>query len=290
MRGLVAATMMAAGLGACLAPAGSLPTEVRASVERQLGQAGVSYARAVASPDFISRAALSSAAAADWVLDYNEARGPYCGTGGCPLQVWVKDPGGLYRLAFDQQVLGWRAGTKEGGATLHVSLHGALCGRSAIEDCAQDFRWVGGAAGAGRFVPVMDERGERAGPIVQPIRLDPDEAPTPVRYAVKAYEAACMRAGGVPEMGQSVQRLPDLNDDGAPEMLFDASIAWCWTQDRVAAVRPDCKAGACDSRLFSPSGDGWREILAAPKLRYRIGHQGAGPVMKVDGRTLRRPS
>jgi hypothetical protein len=29
MRGLVAATMMAAGLGACLAPAGSLPTQVR---------------------------------------------------------------------------------------------------------------------------------------------------------------------------------------------------------------------------------------------------------------------
>lgn len=287
MRGLVAAAIMAAGLGGCLAPAGSLPTEVRASIERQLGDAGVSYARAAASPDFISRAAFSSALTADWVLDYTEAQGPYCGTGGCPLQVWVKGPGGLYRLAFDQQVLGWSAGTEEGRATLHVRLHGALCGRSAIEDCAQDFRWVGGAAGAGRFVPVMDERGERAGPIVQPIRLDPDEAPTPVRYAVKAYEAACMRAGGVPETGQSVQFLSDLDGDQARKMVFDTSVAWCWTRDGLAPVRPDCKAGSCDSRVFSSSGDGWREVLAAPRLRYGIAQEGARPVIKVNGQPLR---
>jgi hypothetical protein len=281
---LAAAVMMAIWLGGCLAPVESLPSDVQPAVERQLARADLSYARFAASPDFIRRVAFSSAGASDWVIDYNEARGPYCGTGGCPLQVWVKGSNGAYRLAFDQQVLGWRARTEAGATTLAVRLHGALCGRSAIEICAQSFRWTGGAGDRGAFTP---SRGEGSGPLAQAIRLNPDETPTPVRYAVKAYEASCMRAGGSPEMGQSVQSLPDLNGDGAREMLFNAATAWCWTKDGVAPVRPDCKAGSCNSRLFSRKGDDWREVLAAPHLRYEIEYERAGPVMKVDGRPLR---
>jgi hypothetical protein len=284
MRGLAAAIMMAMGLSGCLAPAESLPADVQAAVERQLAGADLSYARVAASPDFIRRAALSSAGASDWIVDYNEAPGPYCGTGGCPLQVWVKGADGAWRVAFDQQVLGWRLVTEAGRATLAVKLHGALCGRSPIEICAQTFRWTGGAGDRGRFAP---SAGAHTGPLTQPIRLNPDEAPTPVRYAVKAYEASCMRAGGAPEMGQSVQSLPDLNGDGAREMLFNVATAWCWTKDGVAPVRPDCKAGSCNSRLFSPGAGGWREVLAAPHLRYEIDYGRAGAVMKVDGRPLR---
>jgi hypothetical protein len=279
-----AAVLMAMALGGCLAPAPSLPADIQASVERQLAGADLSYARAVGSPDFISRASFSSPGASDWVVDYNEARGAYCGTGGCPLQVWVRRPDGAWRLAFDQQVLGWRARKEDGRATLAVRLHGALCGRTAIEICARSFHWTGGREGAGDFAPAT---ADGAGPVVQPIRLDPNETPTPVRYAVKAYEASCMRAGGVPEMGQSVQSLPDLNGDGAREMLFNAATAWCWNRDGVAPVRPDCKAGSCNSRLFSPSVGGWREVLARPHLRYEIGYEQARPVMKVDGRPLR---
>lgn len=287
MRRLAIAAMMTLWLGGCLAPARPVPSEIHAAVERQLGEAGLSYRRAAASPDFITRAAFSSPGATDWIVDYNEAQGSYCGTGGCPLQIWVKGPGGVYRLAFDQQVLGWRPNTAGDRATLHVRLHGALCGRSPIEDCAQDFNWSADDKDGGYFERAQRAQGADAGPAVQPIRLDPDDAPTPLRYAVKAYEAACTRAGGVPEMGQSVQYLPDLNGDGAREMLFDSSIAWCWTRDGLSAVRPDCKAGSCNSRLFSPSAKGWREVLASPKLRYEIDHQVAGPIMKVDGRPLR---
>jgi hypothetical protein len=279
-----AAVMMAMGLVGCLAPVESLPTDVRASVERQLAGANLTYARVAASPDFITRASFSSAGASDWIVDYNEARGPYCGTGGCPLQVWVRGADGAWRVAFDQQVLGWRSRKEEGRATLAVRLHGALCGRSAIEICAQSFRWTSGAGDRGGFAP---SPGQQPGPLAQPIRLDPDEAPTPVRYAVKAFEASCMRAGGVPEMGQSVQSLPDLNGDGAREMLFNAATAWCWTRDGVGPVRPDCKAGSCNSRLFSPRGDDWREVLARPHLRYEIDYELARPVMMVDGRPLR---
>ena len=271
-------------LGGCLSPVEPAPSAVRDSVESQLGAAGLSYLRAAASPDFMRHVALSGSGAPDWIVDFNEARGSYCGTAGCPLQVWVKSAGDAWRVAFDQKVLGWRLETAQGGQLLQVRLHGALCGRTALEDCVQAFRWTGGAGAAGGFAPVTDAR---PGPLVQPIRLNPDEAPTPVRYAVKAYEAACTRAGGVPETDQSVHALPDLNGDQSREMLFDASIAWCWNRDRLAPVRPDCKAGSCNSRIFSRTPAGWREVLAAPKLRYEIDYRDDGAVMKVDGRPLR---
>ena len=282
MRRLGAIVAMTLWLGGCLSPAEPLPASVQTAVEARLAEADRSYARAAASPDFITRAAFSSDRSSDWVIDFNEARGAYCGTGGCPLQVWVKDGDGVPRLAFDQQVLGWSAETEGGGRSrLVVRLHGALCGRSAIEDCAYAFSWMADRAGAaGQFMPARAGKGRA----LQPIRLEMDDAPTPARYAVKAFEAACMRAGGTPETGQSLQYLPDLNGDGAREMLFDASIAWCWTEDGLAAVRPDCKAGSCDSRLFSPVGGVWREVLAQPSLRYEIEYgDGAVPVMKVNG-------
>ena len=40
-------------------------------------------------------------------MDYNIlASGQLCGTGGCPLQVWVKIGPAPYALAFDRQTLG----------------------------------------------------------------------------------------------------------------------------------------------------------------------------------------
>lgn len=271
-------------LGGCLASVEPAPPAVRASVEAQLAATGLSYPRAAASPDFIRSATLSESGAPDWIVDFNEAQGSYCGTAGCPLQVWVKSVGDAWRVAFDQKVLGWRLETTDGHRVLQVRLHGALCGRSALQDCVQDFRWTGGAGATGRFAPVT---GGVSGPLMQPIHLDPDAAPTPVRYAVKAFEAACTRAGGAPETDQSVRLLSDLNGDGAREMLFDPSIAWCWRKDRVAPVRPDCKAGSCNSRLFSRTAGGWREVLAAPRLRYEIDYQEMGAVMKVDGHAVR---
>src|SRR5690349_19102508 len=101
----------AALVSGCLSPTEPAPSAVRASVEAQLAKAGLSYPRAAVSPDFIRRAAFSAPDAADWVVDFNEAQGSYCGTGGCPLQVWVKGAGEAWRLAFDQQVLGWRLET-----------------------------------------------------------------------------------------------------------------------------------------------------------------------------------
>ena len=70
-------------------------------------------------------------------------------------------------------------------------------------------------------------------------------------------------------------------------MVDPSFSAWCWTKDRLAAVRPDCKAGSCNSRLFSRTASGWREVLASPRLRYEIDYQDRGAVMKVDGRAVR---
>ena len=80
-------------------------------------------------------------------MDYNILpSGQLCGTGGCPLQVWVKIGPAPYASAFDRQTLGHEV-VRQGssGRGLGVVQHGALCGEPGSPPCKYAFEWRGEA-------------------------------------------------------------------------------------------------------------------------------------------------
>jgi hypothetical protein len=103
------------------------PAEVRAAVIRQLAEVGVDAGQVDKASGLFKPVELTSQAAPDWLVDFNVLpNGQLCGTGGCPLQVWVKIGQSPYTLAFDRPALGRQSGNRSHSrATASIVLRSA---------------------------------------------------------------------------------------------------------------------------------------------------------------------
>lgn len=279
---LTALSLALAACGGGEAP--PLPAEIRAAVAQQLAGAGIDPARQAGAGALYRAVALTAHAAPDWLVDFNAiADGRLCGSGGCPLQVWVKVGATPYRLAFDRQVLAHAvAGDGSGRRWLELDLHGTACGDTGSAACRYYFEWHGKADDAGGHfapVPVGGRPSRYAGPLVQ--ALPPRPPAGAAAQAAADYRAACATAGGTADVAEALARLPDLTGDDRAEWLFDADMAFC-LGDGGQPVAPSCRDAACLTRLFSDHGGrGWRTVWSAAAVAYAVDYRQPRPRLVV---------
>lgn len=262
------------------------PAEVRAAVVRQLAGVGVDAGQVEKATGLFKPVELTSQAAPDWLVDFNALpNGQLCGTGGCPVQVWVKIGQAPYTLAFDRQALGHEAARHENGRRwLAVELHGALCGGTGSDPCRYHFEWRGDAgAPEGHFAAasIWGKPLRYEGPLVQAL---PISAPAgAVANVLNAWRAACTEAGGTAVLDDALIRLPDLNRDGRPELLFDAGRADCLRDDLPAVM--NCAGETCRARLFTEEGSqDWQAVWSGDPFAYAVDFS------QPDARLLIRPA
>jgi hypothetical protein len=76
----------------------------------------------------------------DWIVDFAKLRcagatNPFCGTGGCSLQIFLWSNGSTWKSAFDELVRSYRL-TKTGGRrTLEVTMGGSACDKPNYQTC-----------------------------------------------------------------------------------------------------------------------------------------------------------
>jgi hypothetical protein len=90
----------------------------------------------------------------DWIVDYKKLQcagtaNPFCGSGGCTLQVFLWSGGSKWNKAFDELVRSYKFVRTGGQRALEVQLGGAACGKPNAQSCAQTYRFIAG----GRLVP-----------------------------------------------------------------------------------------------------------------------------------------
>lgn len=250
-----------------------VPAEVRDTVVRQLAEAGIAATEVDRAAGLFKPVDLSSQAAPDWLVNFSALpSAPFCGTGGCPLQVWVKTGQTPYSLAFDRQVLGYDVARHSNGRSwLGVELHGVFCGGTGSDACRYHFEWHGNAGSPEGYFGAASIWGKPtryAGPLVQAL---PARAPigSPVATALEDYRAACAAAGGTAELDDALAFLPDFNRDGRRELLFDTGWAYCQRDGEAVAV--SCATDACKSRLFTEhGGQGWRAAWSGDPFAYAV--------------------
>ncbi len=284
MAKLILSVMLLVVLAACQGErAPQVPAEVRAAVVRQLAEVGIDARQVDQAGGLFKPADITSQAAPDWIVDFNTLpSGQLCGTGGCPLQVWVRIGQAPYALAFDRQALGHSVARHDNGRRwLAVDLHGALCGGTGSEPCTYHFEWRGNAdAPDGHFAAasIWGKPLRYEGPLAQAMPL---RAPAgTVANALEAWRAACVAAGGAAGLDEALVRLPDLNRDGRPEWLFDAGRADCQRDDATVAM--DCAGETCRSQVFTEHGDqGWHAAWSGEPFAYAVDFSQPEPRLMV---------
>lgn len=265
--------LLAAIIGCQAEPVAQVPAEVRSAVLKQLAEAGKDAKQVDQAKGLFKPVDLTAQAAPDWLVDFGALPdAPLCGTGGCPLQVWVKIGTSPYVLAFDRQVLGHAVDRHENGLRwLAVELHGALCGGTGSDACRYHFEWRGNADAPNGYFAAASIWGKPLryqGPLVQalPVQVPAEGA---AAKALEAYRAACTAAGGTAELDDALVFLPDLNRDTQRELLFDAGWACCQRDDAPASM--NCAGDTCKSRLFSEQGgQGWRAVWSGELFAYAV--------------------
>lgn len=257
------------------------PAEVVQAVAADLREAGLSPRAIDRARGLYRPVSLTGGAMPDWLVDMNAApSGMLCGTGGCPIEVWVQQ-GGHYRRALSLQVLGYAV---EPNGYVSLKLHGVLCGRTGSDDCNYRFGWQPAQGGEGWFLPMMppDVPGY-TGPVVQ--ALAPAAHMIPALAAQEAaYAAWCeKRAGGTPDTSDAAALLPDLTGDARPEALFDANRALCTVIDREGAEQqaPCPDPAICHSVIYTSTSTDWRAEPAQKPFEYWIKWQSGRPRIAI---------
>lgn len=257
------------------------PAEVVQAVVADLREAGLSSKAINGARGLYRPVSLTGGAAPDWLVDMNATpSGMLCGTGGCPIEVWVQQ-GGQYRRALALQVLGY---TIEPEGQLSLMLHGVLCGRTGSDECRYRFAWQPAQGSEGWFLPIMppDVPGY-TGPLVQALAPAARIIP-PLAAQEAAYAEWCeKRAGGTPDTTDAAALLPDLTGDARPEALFDASRALCTVTDREGAEQqaPCFDPAICHSVIYTSTDAGWRAEPAQKPFEYWIKWQSGRPRMAI---------
>ena len=80
----------------------------------------------------------------DWILDFSKlkcdgAATLYCGTGGCPLHIYLWQGGSEWKLVFEEYVRAWKRIKIAGKPGLELVLHGSACNRAGYRDCRKTY-------------------------------------------------------------------------------------------------------------------------------------------------------
>ena len=249
------------------------PAEVRDAVLQQLTGTGIEAVQIGQATGLFKPSDLTPQQAPDWLVDFSVLpSASICGTGGCPLQIWVKIGKSPYTLAFERQVLRHEAARNDKGwSALSVQVHGALCGGTGSDDCRYQFEWHGEAEAPDGYFAAASIAGNPMryeGPLLQALPVI-SPAGSVVTQLLERYRAACAKVGATTLLDQALARIPDLTGDARPELLFDAGLADCQRENE--AVGMHCAGETCRSQLFTEhGGEGWKTAWSGESFAYAI--------------------
>ncbi|MDC7681988.1 hypothetical protein PQU92_01800 [Asticcacaulis sp. BYS171W] len=227
---------------------------------------------------------LSGNAEPDWMIDVEaDPQGALCGTGGCPLQIWVKD-GDDYRLVMDKQVREWKlhAVQNEKRQWLWVDLHGTACGSFGADECPFAFEWSreGYLMASARYAKASLIHVAALPQAMDNYLSDAPDPPAPLAALIATATEACKSRGGELASEQALaNRAPDLNGDGIGDWSFDNGWSYCAFPDSedFAAKRAEDPCGYLDCRtvLFvsikAANGTKWRQQdIGKEQYAYRV--------------------
>jgi hypothetical protein len=154
---LLASAVVAASLGAATAQkaasqppfdATNYPSEVRKSFDaateacHEADDGKVTFA-----PNTVRAVDLTGDGRQDFIVSLQDAKcstfaSVFCGTGGCPLDIYVALPDGNYRSVFSDQVRGYKIlpAKGKGPSTIRFSMHGGFCGTYGAAECTKQQR------------------------------------------------------------------------------------------------------------------------------------------------------
>jgi hypothetical protein len=98
-------------------------------------------------PDTVRAVDLTGDGRQDFIVSLENAKcssfaSIYCGTGGCPLDIYVALPDGTYRSVFSQQARGYKIlpAQGKGPRTIRFDMHGGFCGKYGAAECYKQQR------------------------------------------------------------------------------------------------------------------------------------------------------
>lgn len=269
-------------LAAC-APGNQPPKEIRDAVAARASEAGLNAKKILNTKGLFTEADLTTATAPDIIVDYTLIQaGQYCGTGGCPLEIWVKPDNGPYVRKFDRQVLDHSVKTQDGRTWLRLDVHGIHCGLSGADPCEYAFEWAGDANGAFHPASVFFVPDRYVTPLLRPVSDAPVTPPPGVAERVATFEAACRKSEGAPSYEEALSDLPDVTGDGRRDLLLDAYAVFCKHGDNWDG--PQCGPGECGATVFTQDADGgpWRSVYEAPRgTTFELGFGSGEAVLKT---------
>ena len=128
--------------------AGDYPSEIRKSFDaaieecREADDGKVTFAS-----DTVRSVDLTGDGRPDFLVSLHNAKCStlesfFCGTGGCPLDIYVALPDGSYRSVFSNQVRGYKIlpAQGKGARTIRFDMHGGYCGTYGAAECYKQQR------------------------------------------------------------------------------------------------------------------------------------------------------
>jgi hypothetical protein len=98
-------------------------------------------------PDTVRAVDLTGDGRQDFIVSLENAKcssfaSIYCGTGGCPLDIYVALPDGSYRSVFSSQVRSYKIlpASGKGARTIRFDMHGGFCGKYGAAECYKQQR------------------------------------------------------------------------------------------------------------------------------------------------------
>ena len=85
----------------------------------------------------------------DWIVDYKKLQcagtpNPFCGSGGCALQIFLWSSGSNWTKVFDDTVQTNHFAKARGHRVLEVKFGGSACGKTNYQNCPKTYRFERG--------------------------------------------------------------------------------------------------------------------------------------------------
>ncbi|HVV98592.1 MAG TPA: hypothetical protein VHC92_15720 [Rhodanobacteraceae bacterium] len=160
-----------------------LPPELRKDADQLIRDCTKDGGKATLADDYATAVDLNGDGVDDFVVDLGGYRcqrpgfGPsneYCGSAGCPVSVWLSQPGGSYALAPDigGSMQGWEIRQHDGKPAIWYGLHGAFCDdgkdRAGSDTCEKYWTAPPAKSASGARAPAEARRGAKPGASANP--------------------------------------------------------------------------------------------------------------------------
>lgn len=224
--------------------------------------------RATAQPGYQTRADMNGDGAPDFILDARRmacagAPQALCPNGPCSLLVLLSGPEGG-QPALSKDAWGWTLDSASSPPALLVQLPPGGCG-TVRGACTQRFQWNG---------TTMAQAATAAPPAASPPAAGTGPRPEIVVRSQAETMAACRDSGGRPVAGAAFETQVDLNADGVPDYVQDATHMDC--QGAVSAL---CGSAGCPLGVFVSSPGGHRAAFSGHAQAWEIERTSTPPVL-----------